>query len=389
MSVYRKIVRGQPQEEYSYDFKIRGHRFSGSTGKTNERAAKIVEKRLKDEAKIKVKEMEERADAPWTVEEAMSVYVREMRGGELPAWERTYFGWLQRRVGKRLLSEINDAVVAGLVYDRSQEDTANATINKRKVSNTTVNTSVTKILRKVFKRAEKPHGQKAGTIDWSLHLKDEPEERIREASADEESKLFSSLREDFRPVFEFYLYTGVRLSEAIRLKWSNVNFEERTIWITGKGSKGRGPKTLPIPMPPHVAEILVSLRGLHPEFVFTYEVQSDRWNEKVGKKYVKGERRPLSKSYVQTQFRDALKDSGVTDFRLHDYRHTAATRLLRFSNLKVVQKLLRHTDIRTTMRYAHVIQDDVLDAMIKSGPKNGATKSPTQSPTQKKKASNS
>lgn len=383
MSVYRKTIRGKTQAEYSYDFKVGGHRFSGSTNKTNIRDARIEEKRLKDEAKIQVKALEEQVDAPWTVERAMTVYVEELRGGELPEWERVYFGWLQDRIGPTLLKDVNDSVVARLVLERSNEFTRNATKNKRKVTGTTVNTSVTKILRKVFRRAEKAHEQKAGKIDWSLHLREEPDERVREASSEEESKLFASIREDFRPIFEFYLFTGVRLSEAITLKWSSVNFDEQTIWIKGKGAKGKGPKILPIPMPPHVEEILRALQGHHPEFVFTYQVASDRWNEKVGKRYRKGERRPMSKSYVQSAFRQALSDSGVTDFRIHDYRHTAATRLLRGSNLKVVQKLLRHTDIRTTMRYAHVVQDDVFDAMVRTVKKPEA-KSPTQSPTRKK-----
>lgn len=384
MSVYRKTKGGKTTSEFAYDFKIGGHRFSGSTGETNQRAAKLAEKRLKDEAKAQIKEMEAMADAPWTVEQAMTAYVVEVRGGQLPDWEQTYFGWLQDRCGKMLMRDVNDSVVARLVAERSSENNRMAKLNPRPVSSTTVNTSVTKILRKVFRRVERVHGQRPGKIDWNLHLKEEPEERNREASGEEESKLFAAIREDFRPIFEFYLHTGVRLSEAISLQWSDVNFPEKTIWITGKGSKGRGPKRLPIPMPVHVEEILLSVRGHHPEFVFAYEVRSDRWNEKVGKRYIKGERRPMTKSYIQTQFRQALEDSGVTDFRVHDYRHTAATRLLRKSNLKVVQKLLRHSDIRTTLRYAHVDQGDVFDAMTRTVEKNDPAKSPTKSPTIKK-----
>jgi site-specific recombinase XerC len=52
------------------------------------------------------------------------------------------------------------------------------------------------------------------------------------------------------------------------------------------------------------------------------------------------------------------------DYRFHDNRHTAATSILRATgNLKAVQKLLRHSDVSTTAKYAHALIDDVRDAM--------------------------
>ncbi|TIN66413.1 MAG: site-specific integrase, partial [Mesorhizobium sp.] len=65
---------------------------------------------------------------------------------------------------------------------------------------------------------------------------------------------------------------------------------------------------------------------------------------------------------------------GVKNFHFHDTRHTAATRVLRKSNLKVVQQLLGHEDIKTTTKYAHAMMDDVLNALEAASP----TKSPTE-----------
>jgi len=49
---------------------------------------------------------------------------------------------------------------------------------------------------------------------------------------------------------------------------------------------------------------------------------------------------------------------------VHDLRHTAATRTLRtVKNLKIVQAQLGHSSIQATARYAHVMTDDVRDAM--------------------------
>ena len=60
----------------------------------------------------------------------------------------------------------------------------------------------------------------------------------------------------------------------------------------------------------------------------------------------------------------ALTAAEIRDFRFHDLRHTFATRLLRQTgNLKLVSRLLGHTQIETTMRYAHVIDADLRAAL--------------------------
>ena len=52
------------------------------------------------------------------------------------------------------------------------------------------------------------------------------------------------------------------------------------------------------------------------------------------------------------------------DFRFHDFRHDFGTKLLRVTgNLKLVQKTLNHASIKTTTRYAHVLDAEVADGM--------------------------
>jgi len=64
----------------------------------------------------------------------------------------------------------------------------------------------------------------------------------------------------------------------------------------------------------------------------------------------------------------------VVNFRFHDTRHTTATRVLRKSNLRVVQKLLGHSDVKTTTKYAHALDEDVLAALEAASPTNTPTK---------------
>jgi integrase len=74
------------------------------------------------------------------------------------------------------------------------------------------------------------------------------------------------------------------------------------------------------------------------------------------------------------------KEAGVAGFRFHDFRHNLATKVLRETgNLKLVQRLLNHSDIATTTRYAHVLDDEVADALER------VTKSPKKSPSSVRK----
>ena len=79
----------------------------------------------------------------------------------------------------------------------------------------------------------------------------------------------------------------------------------------------------------------------------------------------------------------ARKQAGLADVRIHDLRHSFASFLVNAGrSLYEVQKILGHTQIKTTQRYAHLSQDTLIDAanvvpfamavpmvaMVKAGP---------------------
>lgn len=94
---------------------------------------------------------------------------------------------------------------------------------------------------------------------------------------------------------------------------------------------------------------------------------------------IQGNRYPVTYNGLKTAWRRSRSKSDVKDFRFHDMRHTAATRLLRATgNLRLAQRLLGHSDIQTTTKYAHVTNDDLRDGLDKvdglaarNGTKNG------------------
>jgi integrase len=67
---------------------------------------------------------------------------------------------------------------------------------------------------------------------------------------------------------------------------------------------------------------------------------------------------------AKSQWRRLRDKAGVENFRFHDIRHDVGTKLLRDTgNLKLVQRALNHADIKATTRYAHVLDEEVANAL--------------------------
>lgn len=151
-----------------------------------------------------------------------------------------------------------------------------------------------------------------------------------------QAKELLSLTKD-RPIYQYImiaLYSGCRISEVCNLKWKDVDFENRIIHIHGKGSKERV-----VPMPRQLFEFLN---------IF------DRSNGYVvtGTKNI---------SNVTRRFRMYADRIGLYEITFHNLRDTYASWLVQQGlNLKIIQELLGHDSIQTTLIYAHLAPDSKL-----------------------------
>jgi len=249
------------------------------------------------------------------------------------------------------LDEITDADVAGLVAWRRGHTVKGR--GKKALAPATVNRSVVEPLRKLFIRARVVwRYQFPREPLWRTHRLKEPQERVRELHASEAEALNGALRPDFEPWFKFASATGLRLAETL-IAWDCVNWEARTIVTVGKGGR-----TVATPLTDALAGILEPLRGHHPEAVFTYVCRRPTAGHK------KGERLPITYMGARSEWQAMRKRAGVKGFRFHDVRHDFATKLLRRTgNLKLVSRALNHSDVKTTMRYAHVMHGEVAEAL--------------------------
>lgn len=222
------------------------------------------------------------------------------------------------------------------------------------VSNATVNRSTTGMLRTLFAFAKSEGVRFDHEPQWLRHMLAKPEERVRELHDDEAERIDAAMRADYVPFFNFVRATGMRQRECITLRWSEVNWSARQIVKLGKGGK-----RITFPITAGIRAILWPLQGHHAEFVFTYTAQRT-----IEGRFTRGERYPLTVSGVKTNWRRLRKAAGVSDFRFHDFRHDFATKLLRRSrNLKLVQRALNHADLKTTGRYAHVLDEEIAAAI--------------------------
>ena len=359
MSVYRD----KRSPYYQFDFQIDGHRFHGSTKCTSRKDAIKFEAVEQEKAKSLIKAAR-RAKASLAIDDVadrlwndQAQYDAEPKATEINLTRLIeYFG------ETRSLTTIDHGEAKKLVaWRRGHKVSRRGKPTKEQraalplISNATVNRSTTKVLMRLFTFAKAEGAVFENEPKWGDLLLPEPAERVRELKSEEADAIEAAMRDDYGPFFDFARASGMRLRECVTLRWSEVDFGTRQIVRIGKGGR-----RVVFPITESVREILFPLQGQHPEFVFTYVAIYG--NRRLGR--VRGERYPLTYTGAKTAWQRVRAIAGVADFRFHDFRHDFGTKLLRDSgNLKLVQKAMNHRDIHSTMRYAHVLDEDIAAAI--------------------------
>jgi integrase len=359
MSVYRD----KRSPFYGYDFQIDGHRFHGPTKCTNRKDAERFESLEREKAKKLVKAMA-RSKTSLQIDDVVDrLWNDQAQYDADPKATETNLARLIDYFGKeKPLTDINHNEAKKLVaWRRGHRVSRRGKLTKEErealplISNATVNRSTTKVLQRIFTFARAEGAVFENEPKWDELLLPEPEERVRELKSEEADAIDDAMRADYGPFFDFARASGMRLKECVTLRWSEVDFGTRQIVRIGKGGR-----RVVFPITPAVREILFPLQGQHQEFVFTYVAVYG--NKRLGR--VRGQRYQLTYNGAKTAWQRLRAISGVADFRFHDFRHDFGTKLLRDSgNLKLVQKAMNHRDIKSTLRYAHVLDEDVAAAV--------------------------
>lgn len=166
--------------------------------------------------------------------------------------------------------------------------------------------------------------------------------RVRRLEVGEEELLMARLanhrchrsRPFWIALVQFALETGARQQELLNASWSDVNWDERD-WFIPKGKTGERH----VPLSLRAIELLRQLHDLrHPD--------SDRVFHELGN--------PAS---VCALFRRFSREAGLVDYRFHDLRHDAISRLVankRKMTMHLIALMVGHSSSEMTERYSHL-----------------------------------
>jgi len=151
-----------------------------------------------------------------------------------------------------------------------------------------------------------------------------------------------------KAILELLYATGIRISELVNLKISNIDFKEDLIRVLGKGSKER------------IIPITDEAKSHLDKYIYTYRpiILKNKNTEFV---FLNRYGKPISRQSVFKFIKlECLKKGIKKDISPHTIRHTFATHLLQNgADLRVIQELLGHSDITTTQIYAHLVNEQL------------------------------
>ena len=150
-----------------------------------------------------------------------------------------------------------------------------------------------------------------------------------------------------RAILELFYSCGLRVSELINLKISDLYFDDEVIRVLGKGSKQRI-----IPIGSSAVEWITEyLKKVRPSLEKKLKSENIIFLNKRGTK--------LSRMGIWKIVDRYVKEAGIEkEFHPHTFRHSFATHLLEGgADLRAVQEMLGHADISTTQIYTHIDKD--------------------------------
>lgn len=325
MSLYK---RG---DTWHYDFAIAGGRYRGSTKETVLSRARQVEALLMAQANGRGHSVLPRK-AP-VLREFAGRFLQWVEASLLEPESKNYY-----RSGWRMVEQ---TVIAGMRLDHITTDAVETVRFGGSPAN--ANRALRTLRRMLSKAAEWGLLQAAPRIKL---MKEYGRSTLMDAAT--ESKLLAVAIQPLRDVLLIMLDTGMRPQEVFRMRWENVNWEARTIFVPyGKTRNSRRY----VPLSERVAEALQARsKGKTEGWVFP------------SCRSASGHLTSVAKAFAEARRATEINPSVV----LYCARHTFATQALAATgNLAAVMRALGHCNAQTAMIYQHPSIDAIREAVDK------------------------
>jgi integrase len=242
---------------------------------------------------------------------------------------------ISHTLGHMSMSKVSALQIAGFIEELKHKQLAPGTINRALV-----------LLQYAYKLAQRWEVPSVSLRVWNgIRLLKNDNRIERYLTGDQALLLLQAVKQSLNPLLQFIvallIYTGARKREVLDLKWTDLDWEQKS-W---KISKNKSSKIRHVPLSAGAFNTISIVKARSPEncidlYVFT--------NPRTGK--------PFSSIFYSW---DAARiRAGMPDLRIHDLRHSFASFLVNAGrSLYEVQELLGHADIKTTSRYAHLSRE--------------------------------
>lgn len=169
-------------------------------------------------------------------------------------------------------------------------------------------------------------------------------------SEDEFQKLIEIVDDtDLKDLIEFAVLTGLRQSDLISLRWSQIDFKNNNLILDNRNSLTKSRKVHNIPLSISALQILTKrdIKREDKELVFTY----------LGKK--------IRQTFISKRFSKYVEEANINKkLTFHSLRHTFASWLVQKGvSIYQVSKLMTHSDPRVTQIYSHLRSEDLRNSI--------------------------
>lgn len=186
--------------------------------------------------------------------------------------------------------------------------------------------------------------------DWDIPIRQNPLSKVKKLKVsngrtrrltDEEYHALMEAIETTRnglikPLMSFAIETGMRRGEILRLRWADIDYASRTLFIPL--TKNGHSRTIPLTL--NAVEILKAIQN---------EIEPDECRPF-----------PFSDNAAKLAWQRLLKRSGIQDLHFHDFRHEAISRFFeRGLSVPEVALISGHRDFRMLFRYTHLKAEDI------------------------------
>ncbi|MBL4898624.1 MAG: site-specific integrase [Colwellia sp.] len=340
MSVFKRNGEGN----YYIQFNYRGKTFVKSSRTTNKRKAERMERDWRDD----IHRMEEMGERPRIkLRDALAGYVDSNRNGRGHRYADSNVSVLNKLFPTSLYTdEVKDFHLTRFKSLREKDGIAAQTIKHN-----------FQAIRSAIKWA-KDNGYFVKDVEFpKIKL---PKHRLRYLSVDEEKRLLAALeptrdisrrpsyecrsdeenqkRHDMYDLVVMLLDSGARYSEIANIKWDSIHLEEKTIalWRSKVSNES----------------IIYMTSRVHKILSLRFENKQSDW--------VFSDQNGGPRGYAPKGIRAAFVRAGLEGVRIHDLRHTCASRLVQNGmSLYEVSQMLGHVDVQTTQIYAHLENKNV------------------------------